>query len=65
MLDEEDLSMGAEVKPRGVIKTPEGAKAANKELTEMTTRRFDFNRPVLEHLKKTAMETRLVFNASD
>ena len=62
MLDEEDLSMGAEVKPRDFIKTPEGVKAINKELTEMTTRRFDFNRPVPEHLKKTAMEARLVCN---
>ena len=62
MLDEEDLIMGAEIRPEEFIKRPEGTKAVQKELTEMTTRRFDFSRPVPEHLKKTDMEARLVCN---
>ena len=62
MMDEPEPSMGAEVRPEEFIKTDEGTKAVNKELGEMTTRRFDTTKPIPEHLKKTAMEARLVCN---
>ena len=59
--DEPDLAMGVtEVKPKEFVQTEAGKEAWARELREMTARRLDFDKPVPEHLKKAAMEARVV-----
>ena len=59
--DEPSLAMGVtEVKPREFVQTKDGKEAWERELREMSARRLDFEKPVPEHLKKSAMEARVV-----
>ena len=59
--DEPSLAMGVtEVKPNEFVQTEEGKEAWKRELREMSARRLDFEKPVPEHLKKSAMEARVV-----
>ena len=49
-----------EVKPREFVQNKDGKGAWERELREMSARRLDFEKPVPEHLKKSAMEARVV-----
>ncbi len=46
-----------EVKPREFVQTKDGKEAWERELREMSARRLDFEKPVPEHLKKSAPDT--------
>ena len=59
--DEPDLAIRVtEVKPKEFVQTEAGKEAWARELREMTAMRLDFDKPVPEHLKKAAMEARVV-----
>ena len=61
--DEPSLAMGVtEVKPNEFVQTEEGKEAWKRELREMSARRLDFEKPVPEHLKRSAMEARVGYS---
>ena len=62
MLEDEQIRAMSvtEVKPREFVQTEAGKEAWLRELREMTSRRLDFNKPIPENLKKSAMEARVV-----
>ena len=49
-----------EIPVKEFMKMEGGPEAVSKELTEMESRRFNYTKPVPEHLKKTALPCRLI-----
>ena len=54
------IASAVEYKVQDFMTMPGGPEAIDKELTEMCKRRFNTEKQVPQHLKRTAMECRIV-----